>query len=53
MCTMAAKTFKARIRLKNGRVMELTLQAASEFQAQHMLEMLYGHGNVVFGPVPV
>jgi hypothetical protein len=52
MSQVAAKTFKARIKLKSGGVMELTIQAASEFQAKHMLEMLYGHGTVVFGPVP-
>jgi hypothetical protein len=43
---MADKTWAARIKLTNGTVKEVTVQADGPYQAKELLERLYGKGSV-------
>jgi hypothetical protein len=50
---MRAVTFKATIRLKNGAVQEITVQADTYFNAKAMIEAQYGKGSIFTGPIEV
>jgi hypothetical protein len=50
---MRAVTFKATIRLKNGAVQEITVQADTYFNAKAMIEAQYGKGSIFIGPIEV
>jgi hypothetical protein len=47
---VATKTFKAKIKLTNGSVQEVKVQADSFFNAKAMLEAQYGKGSIFIGP---
>jgi hypothetical protein len=49
---MAAKTWKAKIKLKSG-VQEVTVQADNLLKAKDMLEAQYGKGSIIWGPAQV
>jgi hypothetical protein len=50
---MAAKTWKAKIRLKNGGLQDITVQADNYFNAKAMIETQYGKGCIFSGPTEV
>lgn len=47
---MAAKTWKAKVRLSNGSWQEVIVQADTYFNAKAMLESQYGKGSIKIGP---
>ena len=46
---MAAKTFRAKIKLKHG-TQDITVQADDVFKAKEMIEAQYGKGCLFSGP---
>jgi hypothetical protein len=51
---MAGVTWEATIRLpKNGDQVRVRVVAPSQFDAIQMIELQYGRGSVLFGPVRV
>jgi hypothetical protein len=48
---MATKTWTAKIKLKNGAIQEVTVQADSFFNAKAILESQYGKGSIWSGPL--
>jgi hypothetical protein len=48
-----SKSWKAKVRLSNGSIQEVTVQADSYFNAKAMLESQYGKGSIFSGPVQV
>jgi hypothetical protein len=50
---MAAKPYKAKIKLKGGGMQEVTVQADDVFKAKALLEMQYGKGCIWSGPTLV
>jgi hypothetical protein len=50
---MAIKTWKAKIRLTNGSIEEVLIQASNSFNAKAMLETQYGKGCIYTGPTEV
>lgn len=49
----AIQTYRARVKLTNGVVEEVVVQASSLFNARAIFEALYGHGSITYGPVSV
>lgn len=47
------KTWKARIRLKNGSTTETTVNAKTQSEAKALLEQTYGKGSIANGPTEV
>lgn len=47
------KTFKANMRMSNGRVIEVRVQAKSLMDAKDLLETQYGKGSIFTGPFEV
>ncbi len=47
---MAAKRWKARVRLSNGSSQEVQVQADNYFNAKAMIEAQYGKGSIASGP---
>ncbi len=47
---VAAKRYKARVRLSNGSSQEVYVNADGYFNAKAMLEAQYGKGSVISGP---
>jgi hypothetical protein len=51
---MAGVTWEATIRLpQNGDQVRVRVQAPTQFDAKQMVELQYGRGNLLFGPVRV
>ena len=51
---MAGVTWEATIRLpRNGDQVRVRIQAPTQFDAKQMIELQYGQGSVLFGPVRV
>lgn len=50
---MAGVTWEATIRLQNGDQVRVQTQAPTQFDAKKMIELQYGNGSVIFGPVRV
>lgn len=50
---MAVKTYKAKVKLSNGSVQDVTVQADSPFNARAMLEAQYGTGSIFSFPSEV
>jgi hypothetical protein len=51
---MAGVTWEATIRLpQNGDQVRVRVQAPTQFDAKQMVELQYGRGSVLFGPVRV
>jgi hypothetical protein len=51
---MAGVTWEATIRLpQNGDQVRVRVVAPSQFDAKQMIELQYGRGNLLFGPVRV
>ena len=50
---MATKIFKAKVKLKNGFLQDVTVQADNFMNAKVMLESQYGAGSVIWGPTEV
>jgi hypothetical protein len=51
---MAGVTWEAVIRLpQNGDQVHVQVVAPSQFDAKQMIELQYGRGNLLFGPVRV
>ena len=50
---MAARTYKAKVKLKNGSVQDVTVQADNVPNAKAMIESQYGKGCFISGPFPV
>jgi hypothetical protein len=48
---MAGVTWEATIRLQNGDQVRVQIQAPTQFDAKQMIELQYGRGSVIFGPV--
>lgn len=46
------QTFTAKIRLPNGALQDVTVQADTIFNAKAMLEAQYGKGSIFMGPMP-
>jgi hypothetical protein len=47
------RSYRARVKLANGAVEEVVVQASSLFNARSIFEALYGQGTITYGPVPV
>jgi hypothetical protein len=50
---MATRTWSAKIKLPNGSVQEVIVQADTSWNAKAMLESQYGKGSIVIGPFAV
>jgi hypothetical protein len=50
---MSTKTYEARVKLQNGSVQKVTVQADSPFNAKAMLEAQYGKGSIFSFPTEV
>jgi hypothetical protein len=46
-------TYKAKVKLSNGSIQEVTVQADSYFNAKAMIEAQYGRGRIFSGPTKV
>jgi hypothetical protein len=47
---MATKTWTAKVKLSNGAIQEITVQADTYFNAKAMVEAQYGKRNIFSGP---
>jgi hypothetical protein len=50
---MSGVTWEATIRLQNGNQVRVQIRAPSQSDAKQMLQLQYGPGNVLFGPVRI
>jgi len=50
---MATKTYKARVKLRNGSVQEVRIEADSPQNARAMLEAQYGEKSIFSSPTEV
>lgn len=51
--SMATKTYKARVKLRNGSVQEVRIEADSPQNARAMLEAQYGEKSIFSSPTEV
>lgn len=47
---MALHTYKGRVKLSNGKIEEVRVQASDSNNARAMIEAQYGKGNINSGP---
>ena len=50
---MAMHTYKARVKLSNGMIQEIRVQAENSNNARAMIEAQYGKGSINSGPFKV